>query len=96
MPGLVWHPDAIDDVGRLYDFLAAHSPLVARRAASVIAEAANQIAENPTIGAPRAEFREWPARFGRSSYVLRYIILEGGEVLMTRVWHSRELRPLRS
>jgi toxin ParE1/3/4 len=67
--------------------------MVARRAASVIAEAADQVAENPMIGAPRAEFREWPARFGRSSYILRYIILDGDEVLMTRVWHSRELRP---
>jgi plasmid stabilization system protein ParE len=71
MSTLSWHPDALDDVARLYDFLAVNSP---------------------EIGVPRAEFREWFAPFGRSSYVLRYAILDGGEVLVTRVWHSRERR----
>jgi toxin ParE1/3/4 len=32
------------------------------------------------------------ARFGRSAYVIRYILLDGDEVLVTRVWHTRELR----
>jgi plasmid stabilization system protein ParE len=92
MPTLKWHPDALDDVARLYDFLAVNSPVAARHAASVIREAADRVAENPEIGVPRAEFREWFAPFGRSSYVLRYAILDGGEVLVTRVWHSRERR----
>jgi toxin ParE1/3/4 len=92
MPTLIWHPDAVDDVARLYDFLAPASPIAARHAARVIKDAADQIAANPHIGAPRAEFREWPARFGRSAYVLRYHILPTGDVLITRVWHSRELR----
>jgi plasmid stabilization system protein ParE len=93
MPTLIWHPDALDDIARLYDFLAPSSPSSARRAAEVILAAADQIAENPGIGSPRAEFREWPAKFGRSAYVLRYCLLpEHNEVLVTRVWHSRENR----
>ncbi|CAB3775195.1 type II toxin-antitoxin system RelE/ParE family toxin [Paraburkholderia humisilvae] len=64
------HPDALDDVARLYDFLFPHSPEAAQRAASVILDAADLIAENPGIGAPHLEFREWPARFGRSAYVM--------------------------
>jgi toxin ParE1/3/4 len=92
MPALIWHPDALDDVARLYDFLFPHSPEAARRAASVIHEAADLIAENPGIGAPHMEFREWPARFGRSAYILRYAVLDTGDVLVTRVWHTRELR----
>lgn len=92
MSTLIWHPDALDDIARLYDFLAPFSPAAARQAACVIQKAANEIAENPAIGTPRAEFREWSAKFGRSSYVLRYILISSDVVLITRVWHSRELR----
>ncbi|AUG26006.1 hypothetical protein EGT86_35345 [Burkholderia pseudomallei] len=52
-------------------FFLTNSPTAARRAAQVVVDAANLIAENLGIGAPRAEFREWAARFGRSSYVIR-------------------------
>jgi plasmid stabilization system protein ParE len=90
IPALIWHPDALDDVARLYDFLAPASLSAAQRAAAVIRDAADKLAENPNIGASHAEFREWPARFGRSAYILRYYILPTGEVLVTRVWHSRE------
>lgn len=92
MPTLTWHPDALDDIARLYDFLAPSSPAAAQRAAGVILEASDKIAANPGIGSPHAEFREWPARFGRSAYILRYFLLPNGNVLVTRVWHSRELR----
>ena len=92
MPPLIWHPDALVDIARLYDFLAPTSPVAARRAAKAILDAADKIASNSGIGTPHAEFREWPAKFGRSAYVLRYFILQTGDVLITRVWHSRELR----
>jgi plasmid stabilization system protein ParE len=47
MPTLTWHPDALDDIARLYDFLVSASPSAAQRAADIIREAADQIAENP-------------------------------------------------
>lgn len=90
---LIWHPDALDDIARLYDFLAPASPSAARQAALIIRDAADKVADNPGIGTPRAEFNEWPAKFGRSAYILRYIVLPTGDTLVTRVWHSRELRP---
>ena len=93
MPALIWHPDALDDVARLYDFLAPASPSAAQKAALVIHDAADKIAENPGIGTPRAEFKEWPAKFGRSAYILRYFVTPSGAILITRVWHTRELRP---
>jgi plasmid stabilization system protein ParE len=92
VPALIWHPDALDDIARLYDFLAPASPSAARRAVLVIRDAADKIADNPDIGSPRAEFKEWPAKFGRSAYILRYFIVPTGDALITRVWHSRELR----
>ncbi len=93
MPALIWHPEALADVARLHDFLAQTSPSAARRGAAAIISASKKIIRNPLIGSPYAEFREWPAKFGRRSYVLRYFILADGDVLITRVWHSREQRP---
>ena len=93
MPALIWHPDALEDIARLYDFLAQVSPSAAARAASVIRDALRKIADNPRIGSPYAEFRQWPAKFGQGSYVLRYLMLDTGDILIVRVWHSRELPP---
>lgn len=93
MPALSWHPDALADVGRLYDFLAPNSPSAARRGVNAIRNAANRLLKDPYLGSPYAEFREWPAKFGRRAYILRYLILETGDILIVRVWHSRELRP---
>ena len=92
MPALNWHPDALRDVERLYRFLADNSPSSAGRAIKAIRDAANQLAASPGLGAPLAEFRQFPARFGRSAYVLRYAVLQDGSVLIIRVWHSREDR----
>ena len=92
MSTLIWHPDALDDVARLYDFLFLTSPSAARRAASCILQGCEKIARNPGIGTPHAEFREWPEKFGRSAYILRYLEMSTGEILMVRVWHSREHR----
>ncbi len=72
MPALIWHPDALDDVARLYDFLAPVSPSAAQHAARVIKTAADRIAGNPNIGSPHAEFREWPERFGHALGASRF------------------------
>jgi plasmid stabilization system protein ParE len=57
VPALIWHPDALDDIARFYDFLASASPSAARRVALVILEAADKISENPGICTPRADIR---------------------------------------
>jgi toxin ParE1/3/4 len=93
MPALIWHPDALADVARLHQFLAQTSPAAARRGAAAIIKTSDKIIKNPLLGSPRMEFREWPAKFGKRAYVLRYFILDNGDVLITRVWHSRETRP---
>ena len=93
MPALIWHPDALADVARLHQFLARHNPAAARRGAAAIISNTTKIMKNPRLGAQRAEFREWPAKFGRRAYIIRYAILENDDVLITRVWHSREQRP---
>ncbi|MTV38976.1 type II toxin-antitoxin system RelE/ParE family toxin [Duganella radicis] len=91
---MTWHPDALADVARLHQFLSQSSPAAARRGAAAIIKAANKIIRTPHLGTPCAEFREWPAKFGKRAYVLRYFILDNGDVLITRVWHSREQKPI--
>ena len=94
MPTLIWHPVALADIDRLHPFLAPSNPAAARRGAAAIIKTAGKILQSPRPGAPRAEFREWPARFGKRAYLLRYFILENGDVLITRVWRTREQRPV--
>ena len=94
MPALIWHPNALADVDRLHQFLVQSNPAAARRGAAAIIKAADKILQNPHPGMPRAEFREWPAKFGKHVYVLRYFILDTDDILITRVWHSREQRPI--
>jgi len=93
MPTLTWHSDALADVARLHQFLAQQNPAAAQRGAAAIIKAADKILKHPRLGVPRAEFREWPAKFGKRAYVLRYYILDNDDILITRVWHSREQRP---
>ena len=82
MPELIWHPDALVDIAKLDDFLAPTIPAAARQAAKAILDAADKIASNSGIGTPHAEFRAWPAKFERSAYVLRYFILQTGDILV--------------
>ncbi|PHS22361.1 MAG: protein of the plasmid stabilization system [Robiginitomaculum sp.] len=89
-----WAPDALDDLERLYDFIATHSADAAQNAIETILSAATTLCDFPEAGRPRAsvaQFRELPVRFGVKGYVVRYRI-HGDEVIIIRVWHTREDR----
>ena len=93
MPSLIWSPEALADVQRLYHFLAEKNPDAARRAAQVIRESMQIVAEHPGIGRPVTdmppEFREWPIPFGASGYVALYRL--GSEVaLVVAIRHQKE------
>lgn len=91
---LVWLPETVDDIERLFDFLVARNPLAARRAAETILGGAESLVEYPESGAPLQDGsgrRELYLPFGAGAYVLRYRIhLETAVII--RVWHSRESR----
>ncbi len=92
---LIWSPSALDDVEALVRFLdnATGDATVGNRAARLILEAADRLLEQPTIGKPaRDDMREWLAVFGAGAYVLRYRITPAEDILVIRVWHSREDR----
>ena len=94
MSRVIWLPEAVQDIQRLYDFLSQKDASAARNAALCIQAAARQIESFPEIGRPLdgpGGRREVFAAFGAGAYVLRYRLSEQGPVVI-RVWHSREWR----
>ena len=94
MAAVVWLPEALEDIARLYDFLAEKSPDAAKRAAIGIRITAKQLEQFPDVGAPMDDGvrREVFVPFGAGAYVVRYRRNPRGDVVVIRVWHSREHR----
>lgn len=93
MPRLIWTPEALTDVQRLYRFLAPKNPDAARRAAATIRETAELLAAQPQIGRPAENvapgFRELLIGFGETGYVALYHF-DGETVALLAVRHQKE------
>ena len=93
MPRLIWTPDALADVQRLYRFLAPKDADAAQRAVKAIRSGVKILAHRPRIGRPvadmDAEYREWLIDFGNSGYVVLYRV-EAETVVMLAVRHQKE------
>jgi toxin ParE1/3/4 len=88
-------PDAVVDVERLQTFLDARNPEAAQRALAAIWTAIGRLQEFPSLGQQTddAEIRQIVVKFGSSGYIVRYTVLvEAGDILITRIWHGREAR----
>lgn len=91
---LIWLPEARDDIRRLFDFLMEQDPNAARRMLDKIREGARTLLEFPRAGKrldDETDRRELFVPFGVGAYVLRYR-LHADQVVVIRVWHSRESR----
>ena len=94
---IFFSPDAASDIERVREFLDINYPDAARQALRVIWVALEKVQEFPNLGrrTEDAEIRQIVIRFGAAGYILRYTILpERGDVLVLRIWHGREARPL--
>lgn len=93
MPHLIWSRSALQDVQRVYHFLANSNIDAAKRAVKTIRESVNIIARQPEIGRPvedmQPEFREWMIGFGDSGYVALYRY-DGHVVVILAVRHQKE------
>jgi len=93
MPQLIWAPEALADVARLYRFLAPKNQDAARRAARAIRSGVAVLRRHPEAGRPvdtlAPEFREWLIEFGSGGYVVLYR-WDGDEVAVLAVRHGRE------
>lgn len=93
MPRLIWTPQALADVQRLYRFLASKNVQAARRAVQAIRQGVKVLILQPGVGRPiedlPVEFREWLIDFGDSGYVARYR-QDGDVIVVLAVRHQRE------
>lgn len=93
MPRLIWAPQALCDVQRLYRFLAVHNLDAATRAVKAIRHGIKVLGHQPAVGRPmqdmEPEYREWLIDFGDSGYVALYR-LAGDEVVILAIRHQRE------
>ncbi|MFO1228423.1 type II toxin-antitoxin system RelE/ParE family toxin [Roseateles sp.] len=94
MPQLIWSEPALQDVQRLYRFLAPKSPDAARRAVKALRQGVSILRQQPSLGRTiddmPEEFREWLIDFGDSGYVLRYRLTSDAVVVLA-VRHQREV-----
>jgi plasmid stabilization system protein ParE len=89
-------PAATADLARLHAFLLDKNAAAADRAVASLIAAVQTLATFPERGRPSGaggNIRELIVPFGRSSYVLRYAYRrQDDEVVVLRIWHSREAR----
>ena len=95
MPQLIWSPQALLDVQRLYRFLAPKNQDAAKRAVTAIRQSVKVLSLQPGMGRPVEgmdnEFRDWIIDFGDSGYVARYRP-EAGKVIILAVRLQKEAR----
>jgi plasmid stabilization system protein ParE len=88
---LIFSKAAVNDLVRLRDFIAQHSPEAAQRVAQRIRGAIEKLADAPQIGRPvthlSGEIRE--LIFGK--YVVRYEVRQQNLYIL-KIWHGKENR----
>jgi len=94
MPRLIWSPQALLEVQRLYRFLAPQNQEAAKRAVAAIRRGVKVLSLQPGIGRPVLdmddEFRDWIIDFGDSGYVARYR-LDAGDITILALRHQKEV-----
>ena len=88
---LVYTDEAIDDLKRLREFVAVHSPSAAARIANELVGKIELLPEFPKMGAP-VQMAPVPDSvrdmvFGK--YVVRYSV-HASAIIILRVWHGFE------
>ncbi|WP_339335225.1 type II toxin-antitoxin system RelE/ParE family toxin [uncultured Maricaulis sp.] len=92
---LVLSSEALEDFERLRVFLANHNSHASIRAAEAIIHAAETLLDFPRCSAPSQAHgaRELVVPFGSGACLMRYAIVdETDELIILRLWHSREDR----
>jgi plasmid stabilization system protein ParE len=94
MPRLIWSPEALLDIQRLYRFIAPKNHAAAKRAVKCIRESVKVLSIQPTLGRPiedlHDEFRDWIVDYGDSGYVVRYRV-DQQHITLLAVRHQKEV-----
>ena len=88
---VLWAPQAVSDVLRIKDYIAADNPAAALRIARELVVAADSLAMFPRRGRPTTSpgYRELVTV---RPYIIVYRILGRGDVDILRVWHAAQDR----
>lgn len=89
---LVWTPDALGDLNRLYEFIAPRNRAAAARAVQALRAAPEHILQHPRIG---ERMRRFDPREVRRVLVRGYEIrseIRDSRVYVLRLFHTRENR----
>lgn len=96
MAQIKWLPEAVIDLQRLHSFLEEHDQKAADNAAGRILDGIKLLKATPRLGRPMPdddiERRELFMSFGAGSYVIRYRFENKDDVVIIRIWHSKENR----
>jgi plasmid stabilization system protein ParE len=87
-------PRAVHDLLRLDEFLRAKNVRAANSVSQLIAGGLRRLQQFPKIGRlmdDHPNFRELCLPFRGTAYVIRYQLFQD-DVVVVRVWHSREAR----
>ncbi len=88
-----WASPALGDLARLHAFLREVNPQAAASVVKTISRGAGGLRDNPRLGMALGGFE--PREVRRlivGQYELRYEVIEGGTVVVLRLWHTREDR----
>ena len=80
MAAVAYNPQALADLDRLFDFIAATDPVAAGFACATILDAVKILERHPLIGRPvRGGLRELVISHGRAGYVALYRASPGAD-----------------
>ena len=93
MASIVYSRRALDNLERLFEFLAQADPAAAIAAAHAIRSAVETLSAHPLIGRPRENnLRELVISFGKKGYVALYrFVPHLEEIRVLAIRHQREL-----
>jgi len=89
---LLFSKAAVNDLSRLREFIAQHSPEAAQRVAQTLIGAIKRLAENPKIGRSLEIFPGEIREMTLGKYVIRYEVRKKG-IFILRIWHGKEDSP---
>ena len=92
---VVLRPGAERDLDRLVGFLAKLDERAADRRQEWLQESLLRLARHPFMGRPGPQpgLRQRTLKYGKSSYLIRYQVTDDA-VIVTRIWHGKENRPV--
>jgi plasmid stabilization system protein ParE len=94
MPRLIFTPEALDDLVRLRHFLTSKNINAANKAKAEIVKCLKTLPLRPEAYRPVVDqpfLRDMVIEFGGYGYVARYHYKRGGDIIILRIRHQREL-----